>query len=300
MSVNLLDLAHQAMRGCAPEALAQHLGESAGTAVEAMALALPATLGGLVNQSLTLNTAGALLEVLDLPQIDGNFANKTGGLLSDGAINFTYYSQVGTKLMGSLFLDQALALAKSLAALTGLKVSSANHLLSISIVLSLSLLKGHVRDHNLGAAGLVEVMKSQRPGLLAKIDPKLALVLGAPSPAALLGLSTTDTEFPEQGPFPTGEVVVVPTSSIAKSLPWAFGILFLLSMIAVLRSCDSPGAGSASAQSASVAVSGGKWPLAPVNDRATPAKPLPALEKIYFDTGQYETPDSAPGGRRRS
>lgn len=254
MSVNLLDLAHQAMRGVAPEELAAYLGEPAATTIEALNLALPALLGGLVHQSLSLNAAGALLDVIDLLQIDASFANKTRGLLSDGAINFAYHSQAGTKLMVGLFLEHGLSLTNTLASITGLKVSSANHLLSISTVLNLSLLKNHVRDHNLGAAGLVEVMKSQRRDLLAKIDPKLAIALGFPSPAALLGVMDADLESSERAPYPTGEVAVLPARAITKSLPWAFGILFLLSLIFVLRACDTPGAGSASAHSARVAV----------------------------------------------
>ncbi len=298
MSVNLLDLAHQAMRSVAPEALAQHLGESAGPTVEALNLALPAVLGGLVHQSLTLNAAGALLDVIDLPLIDASFASRTSGLLSDGAINFTFHSQAGTKLMVGLFLEQGLAMANSLASITGLKVSSANHLLSVSTVLNLSLLKSHVRDHNLGAAGLVEVMKSQRRGLLAKIDPKLALALGSPSPTALLGVNETDLEAPAPEPYPSGQVVMMPTRSITKTLPWAFGILFLLSLIFVLRACDTPGTGSASAHSARDVGGEVARPLAPLKAEATQVKLLPALEKIYFEAGKYETPDSTSRGER--
>jgi hypothetical protein len=292
MSVNLLDLAQQAMRGLSPEALSHHLGESAQATDAATTMALPAVLGGLIHQSLTLNAAGALLDVIDLPQIDASFALKTGGLLSDGAINFTYHSQAGTKLMADLFLKHGLTVANSLASITGIKVSTANQLLSISTVLILSLLKSHVRDHNLGAAGLVEVMKSQRRGLLAKIDPRLALALGSPSAEALLGVNGAELEAPELSPYPTGEVAVMPTSSIAKTLPWAFGILFLVSLIVVLRTCDSPGTGSASAQS--VRVSGGAVGMSPSPVQASAPQPslLPALEKIYFDTGKYETPDS--------
>jgi Bacterial protein of unknown function (DUF937)/OmpA family len=292
MSVNLLDLARHAMRGLEPEALSHQLGESAQATDQAMILALPAVLGGLIHQSLTLNAAGALLDVIDLPQIDASFALKVGGLLSDGAINFIYHSQAGTKLMVDLFLGQGLTVANSLGSITGIKVSSANHLLSISTVLILSLLKNHVRDHNLGAAGLVEVMKSQRRGLLAKIDTRLALAFGSPSAEALLGVNGAELEAPEPGPNPVGEVAVMPTSSIIKTLPWAFGILFLVSLIVVLRTCDSPGSGNASAQSVSLAGGAVGTSSAPVPASAAPASPLPALEKIYFDSGKYETPDS--------
>ena len=109
MSVNLLSLAHQAMGEVAPGELAQHLGESPGPIALALNAALPAVVGALVHRSQSLNAAGALLGIIDLPQIDGHLAGKTKSLMSDGAINFVHFSQMGTKLMLELFSERASA-----------------------------------------------------------------------------------------------------------------------------------------------------------------------------------------------
>jgi outer membrane protein OmpA-like peptidoglycan-associated protein len=294
MPLNLLSLAHEAMGEVAPGELAKHLGESPGTIAEALKAALPAVLGALVHRSQSLNAAGALLGIIDLPQIDGHLAGKTNSLMSDGAINFVHFSQMGTKLMLELFSERGLALVNRLATVADIKASSANDLASVSTVLALSLIKRVVTDDDLGAAGLMAFMQGQGQTLLGKIDPSLVLALGAPDAATLMGLNTLDAAQPTQVTQATlasaqskenrkTRQALLPSSLV----PWIFGVALLLSLIAVLNACDLEGGRASRSPQAAPGAS----QAAGASTGASTSTVLPAVEKIYFDAGKYESPD---------
>ncbi len=288
MSVNLLSLAHQAMGEVAPGELAQHLGESPGPIALALNAALPAVVGALVHRSQSLNAAGALLGIIDLPQIDGHLAGKTKSLMSDGAINFVHFSQMGTKLMLELFSERALALVNRLASVADIKASSANDLAAVSTVLALSLIKRVVTDDDLGAAGLMEFMRGQGQTFLGKIDPSLVLALGAPDAASLMGLNTLDAAQPTLASAQSKDDRKTRKPLLpSKWVPWLFGVALLLSLIAVLNACDSEG----SSTSRSPQAGPGASQAAGASKGVSTSTVLPAVEKIYFDAGKYESPD---------
>ena len=291
MSVNLLSLAHQAMGEVAPSELAQHLGESPGKIALALNAALPAVLGALVHRSQSLNAAGALLGIIDLPQIDGRLAGKTKSLMSDGAINFVHFSQMGTTLMLELFSERGLALVNRIAAVADIKATSANDLAAVSTVLALSLIKRVVTDDDLGAAGLMEFMRGQGQTLLGKIDPSLVLALGAPDAATLMGLNILDAGEATQPSLASAQSKddrkTRPALLSSRLVPWLFGVALLLSLIAVLSACDSEGG---RASGSPQAAPGASQAAGASTGMSAPTVP-PTVEKIYFDAGKYETPD---------
>jgi outer membrane protein OmpA-like peptidoglycan-associated protein len=155
----------------------------------------------------------------------------------------------------------------------------------------LALIKRQVIEQNLGAAGLVDLMQAQRPALLEKIETKYAIVLGSPSSQSLLGLTEIEAATPRRAsaePAAHGSPINASNKlSLAakKALPWVLGVSLLLSLIVFLNACDSRVAGTARGADGSAKDSVAKELTNKVQQR------LPALEKIYFDAGNYETPD---------
>lgn len=76
-----------------------------------------------------------------------------------------------------------------------------------------------------------------------------------------------------------------PLYLLQKIATWVCLFVFLLSLIAALTACDLSGQGKGAAKDIAIT------PSAIKDSNELVKGSLPTLEKIYFDTGKYETPD---------
>lgn len=302
MSVNLLDMASAAMGGNFPGALGSFLGESQSTASAGLSAVLPALIGGLVSKGSTPDGASGLLSLLNTPQVDAGIAGTLGHLFAGGGTQASGLVTLGGSLLGSLFGDKTSAMASAIGSVAGMKSSNATSLLSLVAPIVLGLIKSHATQNNLGAAGLMALLKGQGEHLSGKIDPRVSAALGFPSVAGLLGLGGAAlhgaTAAVGSGVAAAGSAVgstaAAGGSALMKWLPWIVGAAVILWALSGMRAC-TPAEKAATAPAAAPAPAVSAPPAAAVTPAPAPeaakaaAATLP-VARIYFDSGKFEPP----------
>ncbi len=307
MSVNLLELATAAMGGNFSSLAGGLLGESEGSTKSAISAALPALLGGLVSKGSTLDGASGLLSMLNGPNINAGLLSNLGSLFSNGGAQATGLMGVGTGLLGSLFGDKVGGLANAVSGLAGIKSGSASSLLGLLAPLVFGLLKNQTTSHNLGASGLLDLLKGQSGHLSKAIDPKISSALGFASPLAFLGggvekVAAAATAGVGAAMSGVGSAASTATaaagssgSSLMRWLPILIGLGAVVYLLSQMNSCS--GAKKVEAPVAAPPVVSAPAPVAapaaapaPAPAPAPVAMAAPANAKIYFAVNSYEPP----------
>jgi OmpA-OmpF porin, OOP family len=318
MSVNLLDMATAAMGGNFSGALGSFLGESQSTASNGLSAVLPALIGGLVNKGSTQDGASSLLSLLNTPQVDSGIVGTLGNLFGNGGTQASGLVTLGTSLLGTLFGDKVGGMASAIGSVAGLKGSTASSLLSIAAPIVLGMLKSHVGQNNLGASGLMSLLKGQGQYLGGKIDPKVSGAMGFPSVAGLLGLGGAALHSATSAVGSTaaagaagatasaagaaaratansaGAAAAAGGSGLMKWLPWLVGAAVILWAVTGMRGCGqtakvadapAPAAPAVTAPAPAVATP------APAPEAAKPAVVgKPDAAKVYFEVGKFDPP----------
>ncbi len=295
MSTNLLSLAQNAMGTDFASRASQFLGESPGTTQNALAVLLPAVIGGIAQKGATPGGATGLMSLLTNPSLDTGMLGNVAGMFSGGAgggVGAVLKAGTST-LVPAVFGERSGALISALASSSGVKSSSASNLLAMVVPIVLMLLKKLVGERELNAGSLSSLLASQGPNLQGKLDGSLAGALGFASPGALLsGLggareAAADTARRAGAAIgggaatagsaamtASGAAATAGATGLAKWWPWLLGIV----IVGLLWWLLAPKA-TAPAPAPVPAATTAAPPSAPVTVAAT----FPA--KVYFDSG---------------
>jgi outer membrane protein OmpA-like peptidoglycan-associated protein len=169
-----------------PDLLAQAataLGESQGNVSRGLEAAFPAILAGLLSKS---NDTGAMRQIMELlgdPSLDSNLVRNPASMVSGAGLAKSPIVDLGQRFLSALFGPQMGSIAGALASQAGIKSQSASTLLGLAAPLVMSVLGDRVRRDGLNAAGLTNLLASQKESILREAPAGLAglLGLGAPS-----------------------------------------------------------------------------------------------------------------------
>ncbi len=189
MSINLIDLAKQAMTPDLMSKAAGLLGESGDGTSKALSAALPLMLGGLATKSTSADGASGLLSMITSGKTDGNMLGNMGSLLGGGEQSSGLMS-MGSGLTGSVFGDKAGGIANALSSFAGIKSGSATGLLSIVGPMLMGLIGKQVGGMPGGASlgNLTSLLGGQKDHIGAAMPAGFGSILGnIPGIGGLLG-----------------------------------------------------------------------------------------------------------------
>jgi outer membrane protein OmpA-like peptidoglycan-associated protein len=293
MSFSLLDSISGLVRSVPPESLAHVLKEPQAQVGRALEAASPLLLAGVAQYCHDLNRSGRLLEVLDRTPVDMALIPSVAPLFSGLGVGVPAFLALGHTAFQAVFPDRESAVALALAKVAGLRAASAAQVLSFVMALVVLTLKQHVEKENLGAADLQELMAAQMPSIGPRLDARLSESLHSPSvsspslPSSPLPVPETLNPPPAAAPV-VGAAVQQAAWKWRRWLAWgAWGGAVVLSVVWF---------GKLSNPSPSDTTETPVLTKRPTPSASTaPSRAMvfaPGLEKIYFDSERYETPDS--------
>jgi hypothetical protein len=229
MSTSLLDMAKQYLTPDVIEKLASFTGESPLATTKAIGGAGPAVLAGMLNSAQDANGLTQLVNLFQQGKFDGGMLGNLAGAFSGSSMDGLM--KMGGPLLGSLFGARSNGLVDLLAGFAGIKKSSATSLLSAAAPFIMSLIgKQLASKGGVNASGLKDLLFSQRSAIAASAPPGLGQALGI-ADLASLGGSFARTSTPVPAPASAG--------GLKKLLPILIGVIGLLLLFSLLRSCGS-------------------------------------------------------------
>ncbi len=269
------------------------LGESPGGTQKAMSGVLPMLLGGVASMASTSSGAGELMNMLRSGGFDGSILNNLGALLSDGTQTQNLMS-TGKGLLSSLLGDKAPAVTSAVRNYAGINTSSASSLLALATPIVMSLLGKTQATQGLDAAGLANLLTSQKSAFLSAIPAGLASLPGI---SGLLGGAGTAVRS-------AATTAVAETSGTGKRLlPILLLIAVAIALLAYWKGCGSsvkqglanltlPGGAVISVPEGSLDYNLAKF-LADGNSSELPKTFV--FDNLNFNTGTTQlTPESQP------
>jgi outer membrane protein OmpA-like peptidoglycan-associated protein len=290
MNADILSLAQQAFGGDFSKLAGQFLGESESSTQSAMRGLVPAALGLIAHKGATAQGASSLLSMLNGANLDASAFGNLAGLFSGGGSGAQNLLKAGTsQFVPALFGEKAGGLINSLAAMSGLKSSSATNLVAMVVPLIYTFLKKFIGENKLDANGLASLFSKQGPSLQGALDSRITGALGFAGPAAFLGgLGAQATDATKRAGAAvvgaatgvtgvtanaTAAAAVATKSGLTRWLPWliAAGVLLFLWNLFAHKPEAVP---------------------APTPTATTPAPAIVAsvdsMAKVYFDVGSAE------------
>lgn len=294
MASNLLEMLQSAFGNQLVSQASSVLGESPASTKSAVGAALPALLGGLMQQGSTLEGASKLLGAITGPNVNTGILSDLAGALGGGSQTSSLTS-LGSTLLGSLFGDKVGALSNAVASLAGIKGTSATTLLGLAAPLVFSVVKRYVQDNRLDAGGLLNLLAGQGQFLRGQLDDRITGALGLGTASGFLAnlgnmakgaLGTAA----EAGAGAVGAARATGTAAYSTAsraaevtrprksyLPWILAGVAGLILLYLLRGLLSTPEAPTTAPEVSR-----------VEAPATPAMPSTAL--VYFESGKSDLP----------
>jgi outer membrane protein OmpA-like peptidoglycan-associated protein len=222
MAADLVDMLQTALNETFTPGVAKHLGEPEATTRAGVSAAVPALLTGLLRQASTPSGAPELQRLVTDPALDADLTRHIAAWLDDGPRTAGLLSQ-GSALLSWLFGGRTGSVAEAVGAASGMAISSASTLLSLSAPAVLALLKRYLSQNRIGPDRLAGLLAGQRDTLRAYVDERLSSALGFASPAALLF---------GPGSVVSGRAAAVADASAAPIArrSWLWGTLALVAM----------------------------------------------------------------------
>jgi hypothetical protein len=234
MSSSLLDMAKQYLTPDVIEKLATFTGESPLATTKAIGGAGPAVLAGMLNSAQDANGLTQLVNLFQQGKFDGSMLGNLAGAFSGSSMDGLM--KMGGPLLGSLFGARSNGLVDLLASFAGVKKSSATSLLSAAAPFIMSLIGKQLSSKGgLSANSLKDLLFSQRSAIAAAAPPGLGQALGIADLSSLgASLGRTPTPIPASAS----------SSGLKKLLPILLGVIGLLLLFSLLRSCGGAPAAS--------------------------------------------------------
>jgi OmpA-OmpF porin, OOP family len=280
MSTSLLDMAKQYLTPDIIDKLATFTGESPLATTKAIGGAGPAVLAGMLNSAQDPNGLTQLVNLFQQGKFDGSMLGNLAGAFSGSSMDGLM--KMGGPLLGSLFGARSNGLVDLLAGYAGIKKSSATSLLSAAAPFIMSLIGKQLSSKGgISASSLKDLLFSQRSAIAAAAPPGLGQALG------IADLSSLGANL---GRNPTPIPAPAPSSGLKKLLPILLGVIGLLLLFSLLRSCGgSPAASGAPMDTLNTMSPSSSVPVTP-----TVETPPPSGEGRLMDSATSGTTSGAP------
>ena len=178
MSVNIMDLAKNAISSQILGQIGGILGEDEDSTTSAIGSVLPALIGGIANQAESDNGLGAISDLLD--QQDDGLLDNIGNMLGDD--NGSGLMNMGSGLLGTLLGGSQTGIVNMLIRATGLGNTKVGSLLSILAPIVLGIVNRQRKNSNLGIGGLGELLKGQKKHVASSLPEGFEDLVGIGQP----------------------------------------------------------------------------------------------------------------------
>ncbi len=212
---NLVELIGKQISPDLIKQLGNMTGASSTQTENALGAIVPSLVGGMVNQGSTAGGAQQLLNLLG-KQTDGdNILGNTVGMLGGGSSQNLLSSGAG--IVSSLLGGDVSKIVSTIASIVGIKEGSVSTMLQAIAPMALAFVGKLVKDGNLNASGLANLLAGQKDFVKSAMPEELAGVLGFAAPAA------AQVKAPEVAAAPK-----------AGSLKWLWVALAALAVLAIV------------------------------------------------------------------
>lgn len=184
--MDLLGLVKEQLTSTIVSNISSFLGESTENTNSALASALPAILGGVMQKASTTQGASDLLNTIRTGGYDGSVLSNLGGLLDDVKSTSTLAS-LGSGLLGNLFGDKLGALSSVIANVSGIKTGSASSLLGLAAPILMNVLGKQVTSQGISTSGLASLLMSQKDAVKAGLPAGIGSILNVSALGDFLG-----------------------------------------------------------------------------------------------------------------
>lgn len=242
--MDLLGLVKEQLTSTIVSKISSFLGESTENTNSALASALPAILGGVMQKASTTQGASDLLNTIRTGGYDGGVLDNLGGLLGDVKSTSTLAS-LGSGLLGNIFGDKLGALSGLISKASGITNGSASSLLGLAAPILMNVLGKQVSSQGMSTSGFASLLMSQKDSVKAALPAGIGSVLNVAGLGDFLGnaKSTVTNTFED-------------TANDKKSISWLPWLLLgglLLGALYYWKSCRNTDATTVS-QSATEAI----------------------------------------------
>ena len=235
MAANLLALMSGALGPQLIGAAGGFLGASESKMEPAVAVALPAVLGWLMQKTSTPAGAAALMSLLDAPGLDTGILGNLGSFLGGGA-KTNALLKLGGSLLPGIFGAKTGSLVSAVGSIAGLNAASAANFMALATTMALAFLKRHVGQHDLDAGGLARLLAGQAGFLKSGLDGRIAAALGFASVGAFL---SSLGHAADTGGAASPAAPVVGGPAVRRWLPWIILAGIALFAVPQLQHCGA-------------------------------------------------------------
>lgn len=197
--MDLLGLVKEQFTSSIVSKISSFLGESTENTYSAIESALPAILGGVMQNASTTQGVSDLLSTIRTGGYDGGVLNNLGGLLDDIKSTSTLAS-LGSGFLGSIFGDKLGALSSFISNTSSIKTGSASSLLGLVAPILMNVLGKKVITQGLSTSGLASLLMSQKNAVKAALPTGIGGILNIEDLGDFLGnpKSTVANNFKQQ------------------------------------------------------------------------------------------------------
>jgi len=231
MSINLIELFKSTMSDVLVRQTSAMLDESAESTSSAVSKIFPALLNAMIIRGSSIEGAQDLLDYIGSSKIDETLHEDVPSLLGGGP-ETTNLTNDGAAILKHLFGDKLNYLVDWVSSGNGLKTSSASTLLKIIAPLMMGAIARAVRERSLNAAGLRDLLQSQKEFVDASAPAAITELLGVTyEPGKTVhGSLEGGTQLP-----PEKE-----SSTLSKLLPWIVLLIAALGLFYFLEKGGAP------------------------------------------------------------
>ncbi len=184
--MDLLGLVKEQFTSSIVSKISSFLGESTENTYSAIESALPAILGGVMQNASTTQGVSDLLSTIRTGGYDGGVLNNLGGLLDDIKSTSTLAS-LGSSFLGSIFGDKLGALSSFISNTSSIKTGSASSLLGLVAPILMNVLGKKVITNGLSTSGLASLLMSQKNAVKAALPTGIGSILNIEDLGDFLG-----------------------------------------------------------------------------------------------------------------
>jgi OmpA-OmpF porin, OOP family len=238
MSINLLDLVKTQLTSSIITQTSKFLGESENGTQNALAAALPAVLGGIVNKVSTNDGAKNLMDLLLQGKHDGSLLDNFSNIIGNSS-QTQGLIQSGNGLLKALVGDKVSGIVNVISSISGISSGSISSLLGIITPLFMGTIGRQVSTNNLGLSGLTSLLSSQIPFIKETLPATLGSVLGFGDFGASVIKRINQVEKDTKSP--------------TNWVPWIVGGALILGGFLFFKSCQGQSPVSATSATAEAA-----------------------------------------------
>ena len=282
------------------------VGEDSGKTATAMSGILPAIMGSVVGKASTSEGATGIMSMLSSGGHDGGIMNNLGSMLGGGS-NTDGFMASGSGILSSLLGDKVEGIANVISNFAGIKLGSANSLMSLAAPMVMGIIGKQVSGSNMSSNGLMSLLTSQKDhvadAMPAGLGDKLGGLLGLGSMfggASSLGSGMTSDALKTVSDATNynRERVEETSSGLPKwLLPLIIGAIIIAGLLYFMRGCNkTPEVVSTSTDSLSTGMSAEMDTVASSAGNAM-SSATDAVKKLFMlklpDGSEIEVPEGS-------